>query len=93
MEKMNTVFPKYVVSFKEVNLILTGKIPEKPYAQSDLDLYSRMCRLKKCDIDFGEQGRGWTEKARTKLSVSTKSVKMKSEGGGKRLKIRSLSKV
>ena len=73
---MITVFPKYVLSFKEVKLTLTGKIPEKPYAHADLDLYSLMCRLKKCGIDLGEGGEGWsTEKARTKLSVSTKSVK------------------
>ena len=77
-KKMNTVFPKYFLSFKEVHLILTGKIPEKPYAQADLDLYSLMCRLKKCDIYLGEGGGGggWlTEKARNKLTVSTNSVK------------------
>ena len=58
MDKMNTVIPKYVTSFKEVNLIRTGKIPEKPYAQADLNLYSLMCRLKKSNIDLGEWVRG-----------------------------------
>ena len=81
MKKKNRVFSKYVLSFKEVILILGGKILKKLYAQYDLDLYSRICGHTKWDIDFGEQGRGSTEKARTKLFVSTKSVKMKSEKG------------
>ena len=44
--------PKYFHSFKEVNLILTCKIIDKLYAQTDFGLYFLMCQLKRCDINL-----------------------------------------
>ena len=81
-------------SFKEVILILTVKIPDKPYVQADLGLYFSRVSLKDGKLIWG--CRGSTEKARTKLSVSTKSVqsktKRKKREDGVRLNDRSLSK-
>ena len=33
-----SAYTKMYISFKDVNLILTGKIVNKPYAQADFDL-------------------------------------------------------
>ena len=59
-------------SFKVVN-ILTGKIPDKPYAQAYLGLYSQRAGFKGAILICGG-GMGSTKKARTKCSVSSKSA-------------------
>ena len=60
-----------------VHLKLTGTIPEKPYAQADLGLYSLMIGLKDAILIWGSGGS--TEKARIKRSVCTISLQSKTE--------------